>query len=330
MSGAFGSGLAILSRYPIVDMATHMFSLTGSPVLVHHGDWIAGKACGCVTVEHPAFGLVDIWNTHVRVSAHQFTAVGGQVGPDVLRAYRAVEAFELAQRCRASAERGRHVLCVGDMNSLPDSLCMALLQSLAGLHDTYVADAAYPDAGITCDSPANTWTAGKDLDESAIRNEGKRLDYILYRGPAHDEACRWECVHHRVVFTEPVAPYGVSLSDHFGVEATFSLTPPRTLPLPTATAASDVLERAAALLREALQLAQRSKRTSLRLFAGFLCSAAILLAANSCAGAWLAHGRSVAPLLVTAGLLVPVAWAGTTALYDGVVWGEWQKRTYGG
>ena len=43
-SGALGAGLAILSRWPIVEMETHMYRLTGVPVFVHQGDWIAGNA----------------------------------------------------------------------------------------------------------------------------------------------------------------------------------------------------------------------------------------------------------------------------------------------
>lgn len=64
---AFGSGLAILSRHPIVSMDTYQYRLTGTPVYVSQGDWIAGKGCGCVTISHPSLGLVDVWNTHVRL-----------------------------------------------------------------------------------------------------------------------------------------------------------------------------------------------------------------------------------------------------------------------
>ena len=104
LTGAFGSGLAVLSRHPIVSMDTHMFRLTGTPVFVHQGDWIAGKGCGCVTIAHPALGLVDVHTAH-------FTALGSQMGPEIQRAFRTTEAYELAQRCAASAHAGRHVLC---------------------------------------------------------------------------------------------------------------------------------------------------------------------------------------------------------------------------
>ena len=54
-----------MSKHPIVGMETHMFRLTGTPIFVHQGDWIAGKGCGCVTIMHPQLGEVDVWDTHV-------------------------------------------------------------------------------------------------------------------------------------------------------------------------------------------------------------------------------------------------------------------------
>lgn len=66
-SGSFGSGLAILSRFPILETHTHPYSLNGHPVMVHHGDWIVAKAAGCATIDVDGLGLVDFWVTHVRI-----------------------------------------------------------------------------------------------------------------------------------------------------------------------------------------------------------------------------------------------------------------------
>ena len=155
-----------------------MFRLTGPPVFVHQGDWIAGKGCGRVTIAHPALGLVDVHTAH-------FTALGSQMGPEIQRAFRTTEAYELAQRCAASAQAGRHVLCTGDLNSLPTSLCMSLLYSVGGMHDALThLRSGDGEADITCDSPRNTWTHGKKLEPWAVQQGGKRLDYILYRGPS--------------------------------------------------------------------------------------------------------------------------------------------------
>jgi len=67
-SGAFGSGLCILSRYPILETFTCPYSLNGDAVDVAKGDWFVGKAAGRVTVKVEKLGKVDVWVTHVSVS----------------------------------------------------------------------------------------------------------------------------------------------------------------------------------------------------------------------------------------------------------------------
>lgn len=64
-SGSFGSGLAILSRFPITATHTHPYTLNGHPVMVHHGDWIVAKAAGCATLDIDGLGALDVWVTHV-------------------------------------------------------------------------------------------------------------------------------------------------------------------------------------------------------------------------------------------------------------------------
>ncbi|KOS16386.1 hypothetical protein Malapachy_3287 [Malassezia pachydermatis] len=283
-TAAFGSGLAILSRHPIVSMDTYQYRLTGTPVYVSQGDWIAGKGCGCVTISHPSLGLVDVWNTH-------FTALGGQVGPESLRAHRTYESYELAQRCNAS-----------DLNSLPSSLCMSVLQHIAELRDSFAdVHGTAEEVGISCDSPQNTWTKGKKLDEQALKHNGKRLDYILYRNPAA-AALHLQCVQHELAFTELMDDLQVSYSDHFGVVATFHMVPGVSATRPQAT------------------------EEERRVFGVCLGVLTVLVAANACASAWLRYGRSVAPSIVTSLLMVACTWFGTTALYSGVIWGEWHKR----
>lgn len=206
-----------------------------------------------------------------------------------------------------------------------------MLQTFGGLHDTFASfgsvNAESPDLGITCDSPKNTWTACKHLDERALRHSGKRLDYILFRGPTPDTN-RLRCTQHKVVMTEPIRSYGVSYSDHFGVAASFEVkNTKQSIPL-LKDSVPDVLGRSLPLLQNALRQAYKRQRRSCQLFAGLLTSAIVLVAGNVCSAAWLLHGRTVAPSLVTALMLIPVSWAGTTALYDGVVWGEWLKRTW--
>ena len=81
--------------------------------------------------------------------------------------------------------------------------------------------------GVTADSPSNTYSAGKPLDGYARQFMGKRLDYVLYRPPVHSlrsfRTPVLEPTQCDVVFTEHVPGKPYSYSDHFGLEATFSV-----------------------------------------------------------------------------------------------------------
>ncbi|PWY99540.1 hypothetical protein BCV70DRAFT_201102 [Testicularia cyperi] len=397
-SGAFGSGLAILSRWQIQETRTHPYSLNGQPIHVHHGDWFVGKACGCVTVNHPLLGLVDVWNTH-------FVAAGGEDGSEAQRSHRITQAYELAANCRNSATRARHVVCVGDLNSTPPSLSIALLRDVGGLYDSFLdthtrlpplavalppenydqlgGDGGLPGSsspltstlpgrpdperaiahlGVTCDSPLNTWTAGKNLDPRATRAAGKRLDYILYRGPAldHDPSTqlaytasattsrgRLAPSESNVVFTDKVPGLGCSYSDHFGLETTFDILDSPAAPcLPrgagagagisrsnhasTTTATSDSAvansNHSHTLRSAAHALAGghvRARSTQTSHF--YLFALALVLALALLVASIFQPLGAVNPVFIL--LAVVAGWAGTTMLYSALVWGEWEKRT---
>lgn len=112
---------------------------------------------------------------------------------------------------------------------------------------------------MTCDSPLNSYSAGKPIGDDIRRVGGKRLDYIFFRGPevakrrpvqwgftgAADEAELHEgapipssmdhaplltCSKSEVVLTGRVPGQDYSYSDHFGLLSTFTIIPPRTHP----------------------------------------------------------------------------------------------------
>lgn len=64
-SGTLGSGLAILSRFPILSSSYLKFTLAGKPLKVFQGDYYVGKGCGSVCIDHPEVGLIDVYTTHV-------------------------------------------------------------------------------------------------------------------------------------------------------------------------------------------------------------------------------------------------------------------------
>lgn len=64
-SGALGAGVAILSRYPVIETSSFSYSHNGSPIDVASGDWIVGKGLFSVLLSHPILDEVEIFNTHV-------------------------------------------------------------------------------------------------------------------------------------------------------------------------------------------------------------------------------------------------------------------------
>ncbi|CEL54245.1 hypothetical protein RSOLAG1IB_06893 [Rhizoctonia solani AG-1 IB] len=241
-SGAFGSGLSLFSRYPIEQAQMHPFALAGDPIDVLGGDWFVGKGVAAATLAHPVLGHVEL------LTSHMF-ARGGETGTVLQQAHRLIGAWEYSQLIRRAAELGRYVIVAGDFNAVDGSAPLEFIRAHAKVQDAWwsthnlttpavpivfpipkegaatSALAAIHQHGVTADSPLNSWSSGKPLDAMARRHLGKRLDYVLYRGP--DARAQFELVasEAKVVMTERMADLGVSLSDHFGVEVLLEITP---------------------------------------------------------------------------------------------------------
>ncbi|CAE6420037.1 unnamed protein product [Rhizoctonia solani] len=241
-SGAFGSGLSLFSRYPIEQAQMHPFALAGDPIDVLGGDWFVGKGVAAATLSHPTLGHIEL------LTSHMF-ARGGETGTVLQQAHRLIGAWEYSQLIRRAAELGRYVIIAGDFNAVDGSAPLEFIRAHAKVQDAWwtthnlsspavpivfpipkegaatSALAAIHEHGVTADSPLNSWSAGKPLDAVARRHLGKRLDYVLYRGP--DARAEYELVasEAKVVMTERMPDLGVSLSDHFGVEVVLEIAP---------------------------------------------------------------------------------------------------------
>lgn len=67
-SGIFGGGLAILSKWPIVESSMFRYPLNGRPTAFFRGDWFVGKGVACARIK---FGpgpkdIIEVFTTHVR------------------------------------------------------------------------------------------------------------------------------------------------------------------------------------------------------------------------------------------------------------------------
>ncbi|CAH7666159.1 Endonuclease/exonuclease/phosphatase [Phakopsora pachyrhizi] len=251
-SAALGAGLAILSRYPIISSHFYAYPLNGHPLHFIQGDFFVGKAVGSCLLNVPVIGQVEVFTTHL-YAPHDVPA------PEWKRAHRTAQAWELAKLTRASAERGRAVFVCGDLNSVPQSLPITVLQSYGMLRDSWQSchpinlstltanEASYRNAikeeGITCDSLINTFTASKNAANRGAKGFGKRLDYIMFRPAARRTTerdsrgrCRTSFVDEQniacdrcsVTLTEPIPVFGYSYSDHFALEASFTIYPSST------------------------------------------------------------------------------------------------------
>ncbi|GAA6062719.1 hypothetical protein JCM10212_002270 [Sporobolomyces blumeae] len=327
-SGAIGSGLAILSRYPIESSWICPYPLNGFPLHFIQGDFFAGKSICGVSIDVPGIGLTDVLNTHMY-------APGGE-GDDVSGAHRVAQAWELAKVATEKAERGRHVIVTGDFNSQPHSIIMRLIQSLGGLLDSFAETHPPPPSitsaqhralspvevvhahGITCDSPLNSYSPAKlkrkSPSDDVILRGGKRLDYVLYRSPPN-AAARLRADSCEVKLTDPVPRVGVSYSDHFALESVFSLTTSfQTQPPPSDP---DLLSPALSNLNRAYRENRHASKRHLELFA--LCVALVPVLAVSSAFQPLEYLNWIWTLLGVATGIV-----GATLLYTGFVGGQWE------
>ncbi|MFO7975783.1 MAG: endonuclease/exonuclease/phosphatase family protein [Candidatus Hydrogenedentota bacterium] len=107
-SGLVGSGLLVVSRYPIEEAFFHRYTEGGKPYKVHHGDWWAGKGV-CVTRLALPEGYVDFFNTHIHA----------QYNSSEYDHVRMSQIKELAAFINAAALNTVPTLSVGDYNVEP-------------------------------------------------------------------------------------------------------------------------------------------------------------------------------------------------------------------
>ncbi|KAF9294268.1 hypothetical protein BGZ74_011352 [Mortierella antarctica] len=243
VSGLYGCGLAIFSKYPIVQGSLHRYTLNGDPAWCFQGDWYDGKSCSSVVINHPTCGEIQVFNTHMHACYDQPGTRDTYIGS------RVSQGWEMAGLVRQAAALGRHVISFGDFNSPPDSLVVKLMTQYGCMTDSW--DEAHPvpseidlkfmtideqiaAMGITCDTPANSWNEDPWINYLTRSRIGERLDYIFYRStPALRCKSVKVVLRERTVDPNPtsVAASAKHCSDHFGVHATFTLKPTSLVPV---------------------------------------------------------------------------------------------------
>ncbi|KAI3622341.1 hypothetical protein WG66_015875 [Moniliophthora roreri] len=353
-SGALGSGLAIFSRFPIIGSGAHPYSLNGQPIDVAGGDWFVGKAAVSVILQHPVLGHLQVFNTH-------FYAKGGEDGPEHFRAHRLINAWEFAKLVKQAASMGRYIITLGDYNSIPTSLPMALIREYTGVSDSWLVTHPYgnpsPDTiptpeeaiekyGMTADSPLCSWSAGKPLGGHALQYGGKRLDYCLYRPPMSHSAENLPTLRAtdcRVTLRHNVPGTNMSFSDHFALRATLEIvnynagaaepttpfgdTPPHHAHESSQDAWSDHLT----------DLSQESITTTIQALAGcyrfakqrsqnelYIFGLCIFILVVIIVGSAFFPHPWINPIFIL--LTIALSWLGTTMLYEGFLYGNWERN----
>ncbi|KAG0152376.1 hypothetical protein CROQUDRAFT_667265 [Cronartium quercuum f. sp. fusiforme G11] len=350
-SAALGAGLAILSRHPIIESHFHAYALNGHALHFIEGDFFVGKAVGSCLLDVPLVGEVEVFSTHL-YAPHDVPA------PEWKRAHRTAQAWELAKLVRASSERGRTVFVCGDLNSVPSSLPITILQAHGQLRDSWQSshptnlsclttnEASYRNAikeeGITCDSLINTFTASKNANNRGAKGFGKRLDYILFRPSSkrinqRDKhgRCFTEfiddqtiiCDNCHVTLTDPIPVFGYSYSDHFGLQSTFTIYPKLLnsdldLSIRSSqkppTLTTEHLNNCLSALMTKYRSSERSSKFQLFLF--FICL--ILIPGISIAASF--QPLSFLNWIFTL-LSIFVGGFGITMLYTGFIEGNWER-----
>ncbi|KAK9479370.1 Endonuclease/exonuclease/phosphatase [Lipomyces japonicus] len=216
-----GSGLVVLSKFPIESVSMIPYVINGRPSAFFRGDWYVGKGIASAVIRHPSGVPIEIFNTHMHAPYGP--------GDASYVCHRTSQAWQLARQIRAAVERGHLVVAVGDFNSKPESVTYSLLTERAGLHDSWTTVHGTSSAhirpetlspndqiislGVTCDSLLNTWRSDRDISEA------KRLDYCFHAPHLST------VTDIQVTFIERVPDLNVSPSDHFGVAVTLEILP---------------------------------------------------------------------------------------------------------
>ncbi|KAJ2966174.1 hypothetical protein NQ176_g10271 [Zarea fungicola] len=129
-NGLLGAGLAILSKWPIIESDMRSYPLNGRPSAFFRGDWYAGKGIASAVIQFgPGKGdIVEVFNTHTH-------APYGTKPHSQYTAHRTAQAWLLAKLLRAASQRGNLVLAMGDFNMLPLSFAHRLITSHSPVRD---------------------------------------------------------------------------------------------------------------------------------------------------------------------------------------------------
>ncbi|KTW30429.1 inositol phosphosphingolipid phospholipase [Pneumocystis jirovecii RU7] len=221
-SGVFGSGLVILSKFPIQSTSMYKYSLNGKPNAFYHGDWYVGKGVAMATLLMPNGKKVEFFNTHLHASYEK--------EKDRYLCHKISQAWEISKLISSAFASGKLIIIVGDFNSTPDSIIFKIISFNSSISDSWSInldqdqylkkplskEKIVEKLCLTCDSPINTWRM-KKWKKYPEKCEAKRLDYIFI------DTSWFKVKYVKLAFTETIPSLDCSYSDHFGIDALIEL-----------------------------------------------------------------------------------------------------------
>jgi sphingomyelin phosphodiesterase 2 len=181
---SIGTGLAILSRYPILEAHEEIFTCRPPALRVREGEGIAHKGVLMGRVSTP-WGELDVYDTHLVADYPKTRYL-------TLRLAQIAELAEAVER----GSRARPLVVLGDLNAAPDDPEYRVLVDLLGLDDA-------------CRS------GGQDVCGNTDEEVRRRIDHILMPEGRGVISSAWR------VFRGSIAKMKLRYSDHDGLAATF-------------------------------------------------------------------------------------------------------------
>ena len=254
-----GSGLLLLSRWPIAEARFTSFVAAGLPQRIHHGDFWGGKGFVRATVQTPAGSLLWV-ATHLHA---------GYVEPGETDEYVGVRTAQIIELASGLQDQQAPVVLVGDLNFREEEVEHALLGGLTGLQD----------AALITENRAPTLPAGGAYRRPS--EAAQRIDYVMLRSGT-DKSLQVKQLQTALTGVPPAPSTARGYSDHVGLLAEIEMGPTPVKP----TADRPDMNRLIEMARKRMAVGQahartRKRREALTVAGGLALALALLWGASA-------------------------------------------------
>ncbi|KAJ3658126.1 hypothetical protein Zmor_009884 [Zophobas morio] len=240
-SGVTGSGVCILSRYPMEEVFFHQWPVNGYIHKIHHGDWFGGKGVGLCRLKVNNY-CVNVYSAHLHAEYDRKC--------DEYQAHRVLQSFDTAQFIQMTSGGADLVVLAGDLNTEPGDLAYRLMLSVPGLVDAFnEAGETALDIVATNESLTNSYTPPSLVKKNI---PGKRIDYIMYHPGSNLQI---DLKSYSLPLPDRVPGCDYSYSDHEAVAATLVISKNDVL------AAKEDLQMKKTVLEESIQICDEALKS---------------------------------------------------------------------